>query len=387
MGLKFRTGPAFALTLLLAGCGAHAQKTSARAPEAGYVVVTAQDAPLEVELAGRTTAYETSEVRPQVSGVIQARKFVEGAVVQQGQTLYEIDPSLYRAAEQQAEANLASAEAARDSAQAKADRYRPLADIEAVSKQDYTDAAAAAKQAAAQVAQARAALSTARINLAFTRVPAPIAGRISRSAATTGALVTSGQADALATITRLDPMYVDIQQSSADIVALKRELASGGSAAPSSASVRLTLEDGSAYPYAGRVEFAEAIVDPSTGAVTLRARFPNPDGLLLPGMFVRAKLSQVTVHNAILAPQQGVSRDPRGAATVMVVGKDHTAQLRTIKADRTIGDKWLVTAGLAPGDQVIIEGLDRLKPGEAIRPVPAGSPPLHGGGAAARRER
>lgn len=373
MGLKFRTGPAYALALLLAGCGAHSQKSTSRTPEAGYVVMAAQDAPLEIELAGRTTAYETSEVRPQVSGVIQARRFVEGAVVQKGQTLYEIDASLYRAAEQQAEANLANAQATLDAAQAKADRYKPLADIEAVSKQDYTDAAAAAKQAAAQVAQARASLATARINLNFTRVPAPISGRISRSAATTGALVTSGQADALATITRLDPMYVDIQQSSADIVALKRELASGG-AQPSSAAAKLTLEDGSAYPYAGKIEFAEAIVDPNTGAVTLRASFPNPQGLLLPGMFVRTKLSQVTLHNAILAPQQGVSRDPKGAATVMVIGKDNKAELRTITADRTVGDKWLVTAGLSPGDKVITEGLDRVKAGAAVRPVPAGSP-------------
>ncbi|WP_296598938.1 efflux RND transporter periplasmic adaptor subunit [Phenylobacterium sp.] len=374
---------ALCLVLLVSGCAAKDPKTTSRTPEAGYVVMAAQDAPLEVELAGRTAAFETAEVRPQVSGVIQARRFVEGAIVQKGQTLYEIDPSLYRAAEQQAAANLANAEATLGAAQAKADRYRPLADIEAVSKQDYTDAAAAAKQAAAQVAQARASLATARINLNFTRTPAPITGRIGRSAATTGALVTSGQADALATITRLDPMYVDIQQSSADLVALKRELASGGGA-PSSATVKLTLEDGSAYPYPGRIEFSEAIVDPNTGAVTLRASFPNPQALLLPGMFVRAKLSQVTLHNAILAPQQGVSRDPKGAATVMVVGKGNRAELRTITADRTVGDKWLVTAGLSPGDKVITEGLDRVKAGAPVRPVLAGSPMRSGGAAKGR---
>jgi membrane fusion protein (multidrug efflux system) len=387
MGFKCHSGPALALCLLLAGCAAKADKPAPHAPEAGYVVMSAQDAPLEIELAGRTSAYETSEVRPQVSGVIRARRFVEGAVVQQGQTLYEIDPSLYRAAEQQAQANLANAEATRDAAQAKADRYKPLADVEAVSKQDYTDAAAAAKQAAAQVAQQTAALATARINLNFTRVPAPITGRIGRSMATTGALATTGQTDPLAIITRLDPIYVDIQQSSADIVALRRELTSGGGA-PASAAVRLTLEDGSPYPYAGKIQFSETIVDPSTGSVTLRASFPNPQGLLLPGMFVRAKLSQVTLHNAILAPQQGVSRDPRGAATVMLVGKGNKAELRTVTADRTVGDKWLVTAGLTPGDKVITEGLDRLKPGDAVRPVPAGSPPLPGaGGATSRRGR
>ncbi|HKP79206.1 MAG TPA: efflux RND transporter periplasmic adaptor subunit [Phenylobacterium sp.] len=386
MGFKRHPGLVLALSLLLSGCGAKTQTPAQGPPEAGYVVMTAQDAPLEIELAGRTTAYETSEVRPQVSGVIQARRFVEGAIVRKGQTLYEIDPSLYRAAVQQAQANLANAEATRDAAQAKADRYRPLADIEAVSKQDYTDAAGAAKQAVAQVAQAQAALSTAKINVNFTRVPAPITGRISRSMATTGALVTTGQTDPLATITRLDPMYVDIQQSSADVVALRRELSSGGGA-PASADVRLTLEDGSAYPYSGKLEFAEALVDPSTGSVTLRASFPNPQGLLLPGMFVRAKLSQVTVHNAILAPQQGVSRDPRGNATVMLVGKGNKAELRTITASRTVGDKWLVTAGLAPGDKVITEGLDRLKPGDAVRPVPAGSPPLPGPGGGGRRGR
>lgn len=376
MGRRCHPGPALAASLLLlTGCAAKADRPAPKAPEAGYVVMAAQDAVLPLELAGRTTAFETSEVRPQVSGVIRARRFVEGAVVKQGQTLYEIDPSLYRAAVQQAEANLANAEATRDAAQAKADRYKPLADIEAVSKQDYTDAAAAAKQATAQVAQSRAALATARINLNFTRAPAPITGRIGRSMATTGALVTTGQADPLTTITRLDPMYVDIQQSSADLLALRREIATAGAAAPSSAAVRLTLEDGSAYPYVGQVQFSEALVDPSTGSVTLRARFPNPQGVLLPGMFVRATLSQATVHNAILAPQQGVTRDPRGQASVMVVGPGDKAVQRTVVADRTVGDKWLVTRGLAVGDKVIVEGLDRIKAGQSVRPVPAGSPP------------
>lgn len=367
--------PALALTVLLAGCGVGGDpKHQQRSPEAGYVVVGAQDVPLVVELAGRTTAFETSEVRPQVSGVIKARRFTEGAVVRQGQTLYEIDPSLYRAAVAQAQANLANAEAVQAAAEAKAARYKPLADIEAVSKQDYTDAVAAAKQAVAQVAQQRAALQTAEINLKFTTVPAPIGGRIGRSMATTGALVTSGQTNALTTIERLDPMYVDMQQSSADIVTLRRELSSGG-AMPSGTPVQLTLEDGSAYAYPGRIEFAEAIVDPSTGSVTLRARFPNPQGLLLPGMFVRARLSQVTARGAILAPQQAVSRDPRGNATVYVVGPDNHAQLRPITANTTYADKWIVTAGLAPGERVITEGLDRIKPNMAVTPVPAGSPP------------
>jgi membrane fusion protein (multidrug efflux system) len=335
----------------------------------------AQSVPLFVELAGRTTAYETSDVRPQVEGVIKARLFTEGSLVHAGQTLYQIDPSRYRAALNQASANLENARAQRESAEAKADRYKPLAKIEAVSKQDYTDAAAAAKQAAASVAQNAAAVHTAQINLHYTNVPAPISGRIGRSLVTTGALVTADQANALTTIQRLDPIYVDIQQSSAELLALRRQLAQGG-AVPSEATVTLTLEDGSVYPIKGRLEFAEVVVDPQTGTVTLRARFANPNGLLLPGMYVRATLSQITARNAILVPQTGVSRDPQGEATVLLVGPDNKAVLRPITADRTVGPNWLVTAGLKPGDKVITEGLGKIRPGQPIRPVPAGSPPL-----------
>ena len=340
----------------------------------GYVVLKTQDVPLEVVLGGRTNAYEISDVRPQVNGVIKDRKFIEGSVVQQGQTLYEIDPSLYQAAVAQAQANLQNAEATRDAAVAKAQRYKPLADMEAVAKQDYTDAEAAAKQSVAQVAQNKAALDTAKINLKYTTVPAPIAGRIGRSLVTTGALVTSGQPTALANIQRLDPMYVDITQSSADVVALRRALSSGG-VTPSEATAQLTLEDGSAYALPGRIEFSETLVDQTTGSVTIRARFPNPQGLLLPGMFVRAKLSQVTARNAILVPQQGVSRDPRGNATVYLVGPDNKAMLKAVSASRTVGTSWLVENGLAAGDKVIVEGLDRVKPNQPIKPVPAGSAP------------
>ena len=365
---------ALLLSLCLAACGAKQQPRTTPPPEAGYVVVTTQAVPLEIELAGRTTAFETSEVRPQVSGIIKARRFVEGSIVHPGQTLYEIDPSLYQAAAAQASANLANAQAAYAAAEAKAARFKPLADIEAVSKQDYTDALAAAKQAAAQIAQTRANLQTARINLRFTRVPAPIGGRVGRSMVTTGALVTNGQTNPLTTIERLDPMYVDIQQSAADLLALRRELSSGG-VTPREADVQLILDDGSVYAEKGKLEFAEAIVDPNTGSVTLRVRVPNPQGLLLPGMFVRARLAQVVAPNAILVPQQGVSRNPRGDATVYIVGPGNRAQLRTISTDRTIGDKWLVTAGLAPGDRVITEGLDKVRPNQPVRPTPAGSAP------------
>ncbi|CAN7286731.1 efflux RND transporter periplasmic adaptor subunit [Phenylobacterium sp. LjRoot219] len=371
MSLKSLALPGLALLLLLTGC-AKKNPPPPPPPEAGYVVLAPQTASIDIELSGRTTAYETSEVRPQVSGLILARRFTEGSIVHQGETLYEIDPSLYGAAAAEAKANVGQAEANRAAAEARASRYKPLVEIEAVSKQDYTDAVAQARQAAAQVAQTRAALKTAEINLAFTRVPAPITGRVGRSLVTTGALVTSGQDSPLTTISRLDPINVDIQQSSADLVALRNRLASGG-VLPSGASVQLMLEDGSVYAQRGRVEFAEPLVDPSTGTVTLRARFPNPQNLLLPGMFVRARFSQATLQNVILAPQQAVSRTPRGDASVMLVGPDNKAVLRQIKVDRTIGDKWLVVSGLAAGDKVITEGLSRVRPGQPVHPVLAGS--------------
>jgi membrane fusion protein (multidrug efflux system) len=355
----------------LASCSSSDDKAQV-APEAGYIVMKAETVPLFVELPGRTAPYEVSEVRPQVSGVVKAKLFTEGSVVRAGETLYQIDPSLYRAALDQASANLANAEANRAAMQARADRYRPLVKIEAVSQQDFADADATAKQAVASVAQSRATLQTARINLAFTRVPAPITGRVGRALVTTGALVTTNQTEPLTTIQRLDPIYVDIQQSSADLLALRRSLSAGGMT-PSSTEVRLRLEDNSEYPLSGTLQFAEAMVDPNTGTVTLRARFPNPSGLLLPGMYVRARLSQATAQNAILAPQSAVSRDAKGEATIMLVGPGDKAVLRTVTADRTISDKWLITKGLKAGDKVIVEGLVKIHPDQPVRPVPAGS--------------
>ncbi len=352
-------------------------------PEVGYVVIKTEPVALPVTLAGRTAAFEMSEVRPQVSGVIQARLFTEGSIVRAGQTLYQIDPSVYRASAAVAKANLASAEAARTTAAIKAQRLQPLAKMEAVSQQDYSDATAAARQAAASVAQTRAQLDAAQINLRFTRVPAPISGRIGRSLVTTGGLVTLNQTDPLTTIQRLDPIYVDIQQSSADLLALRQSLAKGGVSA-SSTSVQLTLEDGSTYAASGTLQFAEAMVDPNTGSVTLRARFPNPQGLLLPGMYVRATLSQATMPSAMLVPQVGVSRDGQGRATVMVLGPGDKALRRTISTDRTVGDKWLVTAGLKPGDKVIVEGLGKLRPNTVVKPVPAGSKPAPASKSAAK---
>jgi membrane fusion protein (multidrug efflux system) len=349
-------------------------------PEAGYVVVQPTSVPIVAELAGRTAPYQVSEVRPQVSGVIRARLFTEGSVVRAGQTLYQIDPSVYQAQAAQARANLASASATQQAARIRAGRYAPLARMQAVSQQEYTDVRAQAAQAAAAVQQNRAAVESANINLRFTRVPAPISGRVGRSTVTTGALVTANQTESLATIQRLDPIYVDIQQSSAQLLALRKTIAAGG-AVPARAQVKLILEDGSEYGQTGTLEFAEAVVDPATGSVTLRATFPNPQNLLLPGMYVRAQLVQETIPNAFLVPQQGVSRDPQGNATVLIVGPGNRAIPRKVTADRTVGDKWVVTAGLQAGDKVIVEGLVRVKPNQPIKPVPAGSPPTRGPGA------
>jgi len=380
------------LSLALAACGGGADESAGAGkgggrggrggggtPEAGYVVVQPSSVPITAELAGRTAPYQVSDVRPQVSGVIRARLFTEGTIVQQGQTLYQIDPSVYQAQAAQARANLASAVANRNAARIRAGRYGPLAKMQAVSQQEYTDVRAQAAQAEAAVQQNQALLQSANINLRYTRVPAPITGRIGRSTVTTGALVTANQTEALATIQRLDPIYVDMQQSSAQLLALRRSIAAGG-AMPAKAQVRLMLEDGSDYGQTGTLDFAETVVDQATGSVTLRATFPNSQGLLLPGMYVRGMIVQQTIPNAFLVPQQGVSRDPQGNATVLIVGPGDRAVQRKVTAERTVGDKWVVTAGLQPGDKVIVEGLVKVKPGQPIKPVPAGSPPTRGGG-------
>ncbi len=373
-----RTAAVLGVTAVLAGCGPKKDdKPKPPPPEAGFVTLHPETVPLFTELTGRTTAFETSDVRPQVAGLVLARTFVEGSVVHKGQTLYRIDPSTYQATLASAQASLASARASAASTRAKADRYKPLADIEAVAKQDYVDARGTADQAAAAVAQTQAAVRAAQISVGFTSVTAPITGRVGRSLVTTGALVTVGQTTALTTIQSLDPIFVDIQQSSADLLNLRRALATGGRTA-SSAAVTLEL-DGGDYGAKGHVEFAEALVDPATGTVTLRARFANHRGVLLPGMFVRARLSQETARNAILAPQAGIARDPKGNATALLIGHDAkgmpVAISRDVTVDRTVGDKWLVTKGLTAGDQLIVEGLNRIKPGKPIRPVVAGSKP------------
>ncbi|MEG3174678.1 efflux RND transporter periplasmic adaptor subunit [Sphingomonas sp. RB3P16] len=368
--------------LVLGGCGASTKTKSGRGadkgpPEVGYIVIQPSSVPIVTELAGRTAAYQSSEVRPQVSGLIRRRFFTEGSLVQKGQPLYQIDPRLYRASANEASANVASAAANAEATRVKAERYKPLAEMQAVAKQDYTDAAAAARQAAAAVRQSKAALDTAQINLRFTTVPAPITGRIGRTLFTEGALVTASQTDPLATIQRLDPIYVDIQEASADLLRLRRALASGGAVA-TRADVRLKLEDGTDYGLVGDVAFSEVVVDTATGTVTLRARFPNPQGLLLPGMFVRARFAQSINPNAFLVPQQAVSRDAKGNATVYVVAPDgkggYKATQKSVTATTTQGTSWIVTAGLNPGDKIITQGVGKVKVNQTIKPVSADTP-------------
>lgn len=371
---RARALAALAGMALLAACGSQAQQSAKRGPggpaQVGFVVVRPGPVPVETTLSGRVSAFRTAEVRPQVSGVVQRRLFTEGALVRQGQPLYQIDPSLYRASVAQASANLASANATAEAAQVRANRYRPLAAAQAVAQQDYTDAVAQARQARAAVAQNRAALNTAQINLRFTTVPAPISGRIGRSLFTEGALVTGNQADPLAVISTLDTVFVDIQQSSADMLALRRTLASGG-ALPAGAVVRLKLEDGSVYGFTGTIQFSEVTVSETTGTVVLRAKFPNPQGTLMPGMFVQAVFEQAVEPNAYLVPQQALQRDFGGDAFVYVVGAGNKVDIRTVTTGRTYGTSWVVTAGLKPGDRVITQGTANLKRGMAVRAVPA----------------
>lgn len=344
-----------------------------RATEVGFITLEPQPVVLQSELAGRTTPSLMSDVRPQVSGIIKARRFEEGSQVKAGQVLYEIDPASYQATVEEAKAALANAKAAVDSARLKDQRYSELLAIEGVSQQEADDARMAHQQIVAQVAQAQATLTSAQINLDYTRVRAPITGRIGKSTVTPGALVTANQETALATIRALDPIYVDMTQSSAELLKLRR-MVGGAGMKSSSTKVHLKLEDGSQYSAAGTMKFREVSVDESTGSVTLRAEFPNPDGVLLPGMYVRAMLDEATDSAAILAPQQGVTRDPKGNAIALVLTPDNKVEQRTLVTERAIGDRWLVSAGLTEGDRLIIEGTNKVHPGDAVTPVDLGKP-------------
>lgn len=349
-------GPlATAAVMLLAACGQQrSSPVSKAAPRVSVVTLHAQSVPLSSQLPGRVAAYRTAEVRPQVSGIVLKRLFVEGSEVRAGQQLYQIDPAPYQA-------SYDSAVAVEASARALSERYKPLVAANAVSKQDYDNAEAS-------YLQARAGVETARINLVYTRVLSPIAGRIGRSMITEGALVTANQATALATVQQLDPVYVDVTQPSATLLRLQRESAAGllRKDEAGQTRVQLRLEDGSAYAHPGTLQFSEVTVDPGTGSVTLRALVPNPERLLLPGMFVREQIQEGVRQGTVLVPQQAVAHDQRGTPNALVVGPDNVVQLRVLQADRAVGDHWVVTAGLAVGDRVVVEGIQFARPGAKV---------------------
>lgn len=352
-------------------------------PQVSFVTVQPQAVTLTTVLPGRLSAYETSEVRPQVNGLVTARLFQEGDTVRRGQALYRIDPQPYITQVASARAALARARAAIASSAALERRYGELVKINAIARQDFENAITSAQQARADVAAQQAALRSAQIDLGRTTVRAPISGRIGRSIVTTGALVTAGQTNALTTIQRLDPVFVDIAQSSANLLRLRRQVAAGDlSRGGQAARVQLRLEDGSVYPIQGTLQFADVTVDPATGSQTIRAVFPNPRGLLLPGMYVRAELIEGTQADGLLVPQRAVTRDEKGGATVMVVSQGNKVEPRQLTTSRTIGDNWLVTGGIRAGDRVIVEGGGgMLRPGTVVKPAPwnpnarAGQPP------------
>ncbi|KAA8726178.1 membrane fusion protein, multidrug efflux system [Ewingella americana] len=355
-------------SLALTGCNdKEAQQGAPKAPEVGVVTLKTEAMNVTTELPGRTASFRIAEVRPQVTGIILKRNFVEGSDIKAGMSLYQIDPATYQAAYDSAKGDLVKAQASAQVARVTVNRYKPLLGTNYVSKQDYDTAFSTAAQADAAVVAAKAAVESARINLAYTKVTSPISGRIGKSAVTEGALVTNGQADALATVQQLDPIYVDVTQSSNDFLRLKQELADGSlKQANGKAQVKLLLDNGSEYKQAGTLEFSDVTVDETTGSITLRAVFPNPDDALLPGMFVRARLDEGVNNNALLVPQQGITRNPRGDATAMVVGADNKVELRTVTTTQAIGDKWVVTEGLKSGDKVIVTGLQKIKPGVQV---------------------
>ena len=371
--------PAIGLALLLASCSSQPQQPAAGPPQVSVVTIKTSPVTLTTELPGRISAAETSDVRPQVNGIVTARLFEEGDFVRAGQALYRIDSAPYEAQAASAQASLARARAAVASTAGLARRYQELVKINGVSQQELEDAVTSAQQAEADVQAQAAALRTAQIDLGRTTVRAPISGRIGRSSFTVGALVTASQASPLATIQRIDRVYVDIPQSSTDMLRLRQQIASGALARDANgARVKLMLEDGSTYAQDGTLQFADVTVDANTGSQNIRAIFNNPDGILLPGMFARAVLVEGSTSNAILAPQRAVSRDAKGGSSVMVVGADGKLQPRPITTSRTVGQDWMVTSGLQPGDKVVVEGAQNLMPGTPVK-----ASPYQAGGAAA----
>ncbi|MGR2793312.1 efflux RND transporter periplasmic adaptor subunit [Enterobacter hormaechei] len=353
---------------LLTGCdGQENPQQHAQAPQVSVHIVKSAPLAVTTELPGRTDAYRVAEVRPQVSGIILHRNFTEGSDVKAGESLYQIDPATYQAAYDNAKGELVKAQAAANIAHLTVKRYVPLVGTQYVSKQEYDQAVATAQQADASVVAAKAGVESARINLAYTKVTSPINGRIGKSSVTEGALVTNGQATALATVQQLDPIYVDVTQSSSDFMRLKQQMSLQKG---DTSSVELLMENGQPYPLKGTLQFSDVTVDESTGSITLRALFPNPQHMLLPGMFVRARIDEGTQPDAILVPQQGVTRTPRGDATVLVVNEKNQVESRTVVAPQAIGDRWLITEGLKNGDRVIISGLQKVRPGVTVVAIP-----------------
>lgn len=382
----FRSAAAVALSaLVLAACsggkeqqgGAPGAGAPPQAPAVTVMTVASGSVPMVTELPGRTTPYLIAELRPQVTGILTQRAFDEGSEVKAGQVLYRIDDAPYQAAHDSAKAALARAEANAQVARIKAERHAGLVKIDAVSKQANDDTQAALKQAQAEVAAAKAALDKARIDLDYTRLKSPISGRIGRSAVTPGALVTANQTQALATVQQLDPIYVDLTQSSADMLRMRAEIAAGRmqTGAKGEVPVKLILEDGSEYAVEGRLALSEVTVDEGTGSVTLRAKFSNADGVLLPGMYVRARLPQGTRSDAILVPHKALSRDPLGNALVMVVNAESKVEARPVKVAQSLGSDWVVTGGLAAGERIIVEGLQKARPGAPVQAQEAGATP------------
>ncbi len=361
--------------LLPSGCSRPQKSRPLATPEVATMTVQPRKLVLTTELPGRTCAYLVAEIRPQVNGIIQRRMFVEGSEVKADQVLYQIDPAPFQAALDSARANLSKSDANLVATRLRFERYKGLLTENAVSQQDYDDREAAVKQAEADVQYGKAAVETARINLGYTRVTAPISGRIGKSNVTDGALVTAYQSLALSTIQQLDPIYVDVPQSTTDLLRLRRRLTDGrlNQNGTSQKKVKLILEDSMTYPLDGTFQFRDVTVDPTTGSVVLRVVFPNPDGVLLPGMFVRAVVKEGTNEKAIVVPQQAVSRDPKGSPTALIVDAENKIQQRRLTLDRAIGDKWLVSAGLAPGDRVVVEGLQKVRPGVVVKVVPFGA--------------
>jgi len=369
----FVTAMALSVVLPAGGCGGRKQSPPPPpVPEVAVVTVRPEQVALTTELPGRTSAYRVAEIRPQVNGLIQKRLFKEGSDVKAGEVLYQIDPAPFQSALANAGAALSRAEANLPAIRSRVGRYEELIVDKAVSQQDYDDASAALKQAEADVESWKAAVETARINLGYTRITAPISGRIGRSSVTEGALVTAHQPMALATVQQLDPIYMDVPQSTAELLRLKSRLKSGDldRSGANQRKVQLVLEDGTTYPKEGTLEFQDVTVDPTTGSVILRVVFPNPQGVLLPGMFQRAVVKEGVNPRAILIPQQSVSRDPKGNPSVLIVDAGEKVQSRMLEVDRAIGDKWLVSSGLAAGDRVIVEGIQKVRPGASVKVVP-----------------